>query len=93
MKRLMALAFALSLPVLGCASAPATTHTGTTVESVDMGKQTISIKTKEGQSWTLPVADSELLKKHALQPGDQISVEVDTDNNVTQIAKFETQTN
>jgi hypothetical protein len=27
------------------------------------GSQTISFKTKEGQSWTLPVADGELLKK------------------------------
>lgn len=87
MKRLMALIFGLWLPVLAFAAAPATTFTGTTVESVDTAKQTLSIKTKEGQSWTLHVADPELLKKHKLQKGDQVSLEVDTNNNVIQIAK------
>lgn len=93
MKRLMALAFSLWLPVLASATTPATTFTGTTVESVDMAKQTLSIKTKDGQSWTLHVADPELLKKHQLKKGDQISLEVDTNNNVIQIAKPDTQTN
>jgi hypothetical protein len=88
MKRLMALAIGLCwLPAVALAANPATTFTGTTVENVDPGKQTLSIKTKEGQSWTLHVADPELLKKHKLQKGDQVSIEVDTSNNVTKIAK------
>jgi hypothetical protein len=93
MKRLMALAFGLWLPVLSYAAAPATTYTGTTVESVDTAKQTLSIKTKDGQSYTLHVADPELLKKHKLKKGDRVSVEVDTNNNIIQIAKPDTQTN
>lgn len=81
MKRLMALAIGLWLPVVALAANPATTFTGTTVKNVNPGKQTVSIKTKEGQSWTLRVADPELLKKHNLRKGDKVSLEVDTNNN------------
>ncbi len=77
----------LGLPVLGWTANPANTLTGTTVEHVDMGKQTVSIKTREGQSWTLRVADPELLKKHNLRKGDRVSVEVDTNNTIIKIAK------
>ncbi len=87
MKRLMALALGLWLPTVAMAATPATTLTGTTVENVDTAKQTVSIKTREGQSWTLPVADPELLKKHNIKKGDQVSLEVDTNNNIIQIAK------
>lgn len=87
MKRFIVLAFSLWLPVMAFAAAPATTLTGSTVESVDAAKQTITIKTKDGQSYTLRVQDPELLKKYNLQKGDQISVQVDTNNDVIQIAK------
>lgn len=87
MKRFIVLAFSIWLPVMAFAAAPATTLTGSTVESVDAAKQTISIKTKDGQQYTLHVQDPELLKKHNLKKGDQISVQVDTDNNVIQIVK------
>ena len=75
MKRFIAVAFSLWLPVLAFAAAPATTLTGSTVESVDAAKQTISIKTKDGQSYTLHVQDPELLKKYNLKKGDHISLQ------------------
>ena len=87
MKRLIILALSLWFPVIVFAATPATTLTGTTVESVDAAKQTVSVKTKDGQSYTLHVQDPELLKKYDLKKGDQISVQVDTNNNVIQIAK------
>jgi hypothetical protein len=94
MKRFIVLAFSLWLPVMAFAAAPpATTLTGSTVESVDAAKQTISIKTKDGQSYTLHVQDPELLKKYNLKKGDRISLQVDTNNNVIQIAKPDSQTN
>jgi hypothetical protein len=92
MKSFIALAFSLWLPVMVFAASPATTLTGATVESVDAAKQTVSVKTKDGQSYTLHVQDSELLKKSNLKKGDQISVQVDTNNNVIQIAKPDSQT-
>jgi hypothetical protein len=92
MKRFIAVAFSLWLPVMVFAATPATTLTGATVESVDAAKQTVSVKTKDGQSYTLHVQDPELLKKYNLKKGDQISMQVDTNNNVIQIVKPDSQT-
>jgi hypothetical protein len=88
MKRFIVfLAFSLCFPMMAFAATPATTLTGATVESVDAAKQTVGVKTKDGQSFTLHVQDPELLKKYNLKKGDRISVQVDTNNNVIQIAK------
>jgi hypothetical protein len=92
MKSFIAVAFSLWLPVMVFAATPATTLTGATVESVDAAKQTVSVKTKDGQSYTLHVQDPELLTKHNLKKGDQISIQVDTNNNIIQIAKPDSQT-
>lgn len=92
MRNFIAVAFSLWLPVMVFAATPATTLTGATVESVDVAKQTVSVKTKDGQSYTLHVQDPELLKKHNLKKGDQISMQVDTNNNVIQIATSDSQT-
>jgi len=77
----------LWLPTVALAANPAKTYTGTTIENVDTSKQTVSIKTKTGESWTLKVTDPEMLKKYNLKKGDQVSIEVDTNNNITKIAK------
>lgn len=87
MKRFITWVMILGLPALAWAASSATTYTGTTVENVDTAKQTVSIKTKDGQSWTLRVANPDLLKKNNIQKGDLVSVEVDTDNAITKIAK------
>lgn len=88
MKRLIALAVGLCwLPAVALAANPAKTYTGTTIENIDAGKQTVSIKTKTGESWTLHVTDPDMLKKYNLKKGDQVSVEVDTNNNIIKIAK------
>jgi hypothetical protein len=88
MKGLIAYGIGLWLPVAAVlAATSATTFTGTTVENVDTAKQTITIKTKEGQSWTLRVADPQLLSKHNVRKGDQLSLEIDTNNDIIQIAK------
>jgi len=88
MNRLIVAAIGLLwLPAVALAASPAKTYTGTTVENVDTSKQTVSIKTKAGESWTLKVLDPEMLKKHNLKKGDQVSIEVDTNNNITKIAK------
>lgn len=93
MKLLMSVAFSLLLPALSYASNPATTLSGTTVENVDTAKQTLSIKTRDGQSYTLHVNDPELLKKHDLKKGDLVTLEVDTNDHIIQIAKAANQTN
>jgi hypothetical protein len=92
MKSFIAVAFCVWLPVMVFAATPATTLTGVTIESVDAAKQTVSVKTKDGQSYTLHVQDPELLKKYNLKKGDQVSMQVDTNNNIIQIAKPDSQT-
>jgi hypothetical protein len=87
MKRVMALVIGLWLPAVAWAANPSNTYTGTTVENVDTGKQTLSIKTREGERWTLHVSDPEMLKKQNVQNGDTVSVQVDTNNEVIKIAK------
>jgi hypothetical protein len=87
MKRVMAFVIGLWLPAVAWAANPSNTYTGTTVEHVDTGKQTLSIKTREGERWTLHVSDPEMLKKQNVQKGDTVSVQVDTNNEVIKIAK------
>ncbi len=87
MRYLLALALVMWFPVAVMAANPAKTYTGTTVENVDTAKQEISIKTKNGESWTLKVTDPEMIKKQNVKKGDQVSVEVDTNNNIIKIAK------
>ena len=55
----------------------ATTFIGSTVEGVDQAKQTITFRTPEGQSWTLGIANPDLLTKDKVAKGDQVSIEVD----------------
>ena len=86
MMTLIAAVLALGLQI-STANA-ATTFVGSTVEAVDLSKQTLSFKTREGMAWTLPVKDPELLKKEPLAKGEQISLEVDTNDNVTKITKL-----
>lgn len=65
----------------------ATTFIGSTIERIDPGQQMITFKTREGQSWTLEVADSSLLKK-PLAKGDQVSIEIGTNDKITKIIKL-----
>src|SRR5581483_8917995 len=67
--------------------AATTTFIGSTIERIDPGQQMITFKTREGQSWTLEVADSSLLKK-PLAKGDQVSIEIGTNDKITKIIKL-----
>jgi len=68
-------------------SGATTTFIGSTIERIDPGRQVITFKTREGQSWTLEVADSSLLKK-PLAKGDQVSIEIGTNDKITKIIKL-----
>lgn len=66
----------------------ATTFIGSTVVGIDQAQRSITIHTREGQSWTLPVADPDLLKKEQVSKGDQVSIEIDLNDRVTKIIKL-----
>lgn len=69
--------------------AATTTFIGSTIERIDPGQHMITFRTREGQSWTLEVADGNLLVKEPLSKGDQVSIEIGTNDKVTKIVKLE----
>lgn len=66
----------------------ATTFIGSTIERVEPDQQRITFRTREGQSWTLEVADDQLLHKEPLAKGDQVSIEIGANDKVTKIVKL-----
>ncbi|HEU4685542.1 MAG TPA: hypothetical protein VFS39_13635 [Nitrospira sp.] len=65
----------------------ATTFNGSTIIGVDTTKPTVTFRTKEGEHWTLPLADPELLKRQEIAKGDRVSIEIDLDDRITGILK------
>jgi hypothetical protein len=65
----------------------ATNFNGSTITNIDQGQRTITFRTREGQSWTLPVVDPELLKTDRLSQGDQVSIEIDLNDQIIKILK------
>lgn len=72
-------------------SEAATTFNGSTVVGIDQTQRTITFVTREGQSWTLPVADPNILKKVQVSKGDQVSIEIDQSDNIVNIIKLSEQ--
>ncbi len=70
--------------------ARATTFVGATIEMVDPSRQTLTFKTRDGQSRTLPVADPRLLGEKQLAKGDYVSLEVDLNERISHVVKLET---
>ena len=62
-----------------------TTFTGSTIEALDTQNQSLTIRTIEGKTWSLPVAESELMQ--GLKEGDRASLELDLDGKVKAIVK------
>lgn len=67
----------------------ATTFIGSTIERIEPDQQRITFRTREGQSWTLEVADDQVLHKEPLAKGDQVSIEIGANDKVTKIVKLE----
>ena len=57
-------------------SEAATTFAGAIV-GIDQAQRTITFQTMDGQTWTLPVADSNVLKQEQIAKGDRVRIEVD----------------
>ncbi|MBX3236818.1 MAG: hypothetical protein KF814_11750 [Nitrospiraceae bacterium] len=57
------------------------------VEHVDLRNQLLTFKTKEGQTWTLRMADSVTIEREKLAKGDVVSIEVDLDDQIVKIVK------
>jgi hypothetical protein len=59
-----------------------------TIVGIDQTQRTLTFRTMEGQSWTLPVADSNILTKEQLSKGDQVSIELDLTDRISKIIKL-----
>src|SRR5262245_2265903 len=64
-----------------------TTFGGSNILAVDEGQKTITFKTKEGQTWTLPVADSKLLTQAQAGKGDQVTIELNLNDQIIDVVK------
>jgi hypothetical protein len=70
------------------ASQATTTFIGSTIERIDAAQHTVTFRTREGQSWTMPLADPNLLKEEPLAKGDIVSIESDPSDKITKIVKL-----
>jgi len=69
----------------------ATTFAGAIV-SIDQAQRTITFQTSTGQTWTIPVADSNILK-HQIAKGDRVMIDVEVNDSdlsqrITKITKI-----
>jgi hypothetical protein len=65
----------------------ATTFGGSSILAVDEGQKTITFKTKEGQTWTLPVVDSKLLSQAQVGKDDQVTIELNLNDQIIDVVK------
>jgi hypothetical protein len=82
---LFALLFFVSATVT--TSHATTTFGGSRIVAIDEGQKTITFRTKEGQTWTLPVADSKLLDQKVAK-GDQVTIEIDLNDRIIDVVKL-----
>jgi hypothetical protein len=69
------------------ASEAATIFTGAIV-GIDETQRTITLQTRDGQIWTLPVTDSNILKQEQVAKGDLVNIEIDLSYRVTKITNL-----
>jgi hypothetical protein len=62
------------------------TFTNSTVESIDPNGGSLRIRTHDGNAWTLPVSNAELIKE--LHQGDHVSLELDVKGQVVKVVKL-----
>ena len=79
--------FALLFITTATPSHAATTFGGSSILAVDEGHKTITFKTKEGQTWTLPVVDSKLLTEAQAGKDDQVTIELNLNDQIIDVVK------
>ena len=66
----------------------ATIFGGSRIVTIDKDQRTITFKTKEGETWTLPVNDPALLERQTLAKNDQVTVEIDLNDRISNVIKL-----
>ena len=75
-----------------CATVTTTSHATTTfggsrILAIDQGQKTITFKTKDGQTWTLPVADAKLLNQPQVGKDDSVTIELNLNDQIIDVVK------
>ena len=66
----------------------ATTFGNSRIIAIDEGQKTITFMTKEGQTWTMPVADSKLLNQQQGSGKDElVTIELDFNDRIINVVK------
>jgi|GEM_PF-3076943 len=65
-----------------------TTFNGSIIVGIDQTQRTVTFKTVDGQSWTLPVADPKILTNEGFSKGDKVSIELDLNDRISKIIKL-----
>jgi len=65
-----------------------TTFGGSKIIAIDQDQRTITFKTKEGQTWTLPVTDPDLLNRQPIAKNDQVTIEIDLNDRISNVIKL-----
>lgn len=86
-RMLLTLTF-ISVSAVATTSDAATIFGGSRIIAIDQGQQTITFKTKEGQTWTLPVTDPNLLKRESNSKDEQVTIEIDLNDRITNVVKL-----
>jgi hypothetical protein len=82
----VSLLYLFGATVLPSGAATTFNGNGSTIVGIDEGQRTITFRTREGQNWTLPVADPDILKGQ-FSKGDQVSIEIDLEDRITKVLK------
>lgn len=65
----------------------ATIFTGSRIIAIDEGQRTITFRTREGQTWTLPVTDPNLLNKQVVAQDQAVTIEIDLNDRIINVVK------
>ena len=84
----MLLLTVFSVSAVATTSDAATIFGGSRILAIDQGQQTITFKTKEGQTWTLPVQDPNLLKQQSSSKDEQVTIEIDLNDRIINVVKL-----
>jgi hypothetical protein len=65
-----------------------TTFGGSRIVAIDQDQRTITFQTNEGQTWTLPVTDPDLLNRQPIAKNDQVTIEIDLNDRINNVIKL-----
>lgn len=84
---ILTLCFLFSVGAMVATSDAATVFGGSKIVGVDQAQRTITFRTKEGQTWTLQVADPNVMNTQ-ITKGDDVTIEIDLNDRIIKVVKL-----